>query len=203
MRERGGAALAGVADVEEAGLDSAPFACVLIADDELLPLLARLRSEQAAALLALASLRAGESPAALAARCERLHGAVAAGLPAYLLKAGRVGGAHQPAIELDDEGRRATVAALAEGAVEWERDPDFGWELAVGLAGWEGSGLLVPRFHYRRADRVYEYAALVPRTRAAWREELGAVPGLAARVAAAFDAGPAAASATSPPSAPG
>ncbi len=58
-------------------------------------------------------------------------------------------------------------AALA-GSVSWETDPDFGYEVAASVPGIEApeDGLLVPRFLYTRADRVYEHAAIVPRVRA-------------------------------------
>ncbi len=58
-------------------------------------------------------------------------------------------------------------AALA-GAVSWEFDPDFGYEVAASVPGVEfpDDGLLLPRLLYTRADRVYEHAAIVPRIRA-------------------------------------
>jgi hypothetical protein len=58
-------------------------------------------------------------------------------------------------------------AALA-GGVEWEVDPDFGYEVAASVPGIEppDDGLLLPRLLYTRADRVYEHAAIVPRVRA-------------------------------------
>ena len=54
------------------------------------------------------------------------------------------------------------------GAVSWETDPDFGYEVAASVPGVEApeDGLLVPRLLYTRADRVYEHAAIVPRVRA-------------------------------------
>ena len=63
---------------------------------------------------------------------------------------------------------RALDAALA-GQVEWEPDPDFGFELPMAFPGLEPDErlTLVPRFLYARTDRVYEYAAMVPRALAA------------------------------------
>jgi ATP-dependent phosphoenolpyruvate carboxykinase len=90
---------------------------------------------------------------------------------AYLLRAGRVGGP-----ESDPRSRAIPPAlvgrvldAAIRGSVEWERDPDFEIEVPVAFPGMEPDELLtlVPRFLYARTDRVYEYAAMVPRVRAA------------------------------------
>lgn len=102
----------------------------------------------------------GEGPVPAVARLES---------GAYLLKAGRVGGAEgEPGSMAITERFVARVldAALA-GEVEWEQDPDFPYEVAASVPGVEPpeDGLLMPRFLYRRADRVYEHAAIVPRLR--------------------------------------
>jgi phosphoenolpyruvate carboxykinase (ATP) len=61
---------------------------------------------------------------------------------------------------------RVLDAAVA-GGVEWEVDPDFGYDVAAKVPGVEPpeDGLLLPRFLYTRADRVYEHAAIVARVR--------------------------------------
>ena len=58
-------------------------------------------------------------------------------------------------------------AAALRIRVEWETDPDFGYEVAAAVPGIEPpeDGLLMPRLLYTRADRVYEHAAIVPRVR--------------------------------------
>jgi ATP-dependent phosphoenolpyruvate carboxykinase len=88
---------------------------------------------------------------------------------AYLLKAGRVGGAEGEAGSREIPAslvERVLDAALADD-VEWERDPDFPYEVAARVPGVEppDDGLLLPRFLYRRADRVYEHAAIIARVR--------------------------------------
>jgi hypothetical protein len=62
-------------------------------------------------------------------------------------------------------------AALA-GDVQWEIDPDFGYEVAASVPGidFPDDGLLLPRLLYTRADRPYEHAAIVPRVRDEVRE---------------------------------
>ena len=73
-----------------------------------------------------------------------------------------------------------TPAAIATGTIEWEDDPDFGYRAAAGAPGIEGRDrfLLIPRFLYARTERVYEYAALVPRLRRERAERLAALDGL-------------------------
>lgn len=87
----------------------------------------------------------------------------------YLLKAGRVGGGEgEPgSAVISEELVSAVVDAALAGEVEWERDPDFGYEVAAVVPGVgpPDDGLLLPRLLYTRADRVYEHAAIVPRVR--------------------------------------
>ena len=52
----------------------------------------------------------------------------------------------------------------------WERDPDLEAELLVSGAEGVDEGLLVPRFLYRRADRIYEYAAAMPEAKKRFAE---------------------------------
>lgn len=58
--------------------------------------------------------------------------------------------------------REAALAAAQDPGTEWERDPDFGFDVIASAVEGVADGLLVPRFLYRRADRIYEYAAAVP-----------------------------------------
>ncbi len=88
---------------------------------------------------------------------------------AYLLKAGRVGGGEDEAgsLAITRELIERVLDAAIAGEVDWEQDPDFPYEVAASAPGVEPpeDGLLVPRFLYTRADRVYEHAAIVPRVR--------------------------------------
>jgi phosphoenolpyruvate carboxykinase (ATP) len=88
----------------------------------------------------------------------------------YLLKSGRVGGAEgEPgSLAISERLVGAVLDGEAAGQVEWEQDPDFGFEVAAAVPGVEPpeDGLLLPRLLYTRADRVYEHAAIVPRVRA-------------------------------------
>jgi hypothetical protein len=93
---------------------------------------------------------------------------LAADPPRFFLKSGRVGGPEgEPGSQAISEADRdaALAAAQAPGA-EWELDPDFEVELLASGAEGVDEGLLMPRFLYRRADRIYEYAAAVPDAKA-------------------------------------
>jgi phosphoenolpyruvate carboxykinase (ATP) len=84
-------------------------------------------------------------------------------LDVFLLNTGRVGG---PAG--DARSRKVTpaisgaiVAGIASGLIEWEVDPDFGYEVAVFVPGVDDAGVLRPRVFYAEQDRGDEYAQLV------------------------------------------
>ena len=84
-------------------------------------------------------------------------------LEVYLFNTGRVGGPD------DDERSKkvkiphsaAVQAAIVDGTVEWEEDPDFGYLVATKLPGIDDEDLLQPRKLYERQDRMDEYRALV------------------------------------------
>ncbi|HEY6468313.1 MAG TPA: phosphoenolpyruvate carboxykinase [Candidatus Dormibacteraeota bacterium] len=98
----------------------------------------------------------------------------------YLLNTGRVGGRD------DDERSKkvsisyssAMVKAISEGTIEWETDPDFGYEVAVSLPGIDDPEILQPRKLYERQGRSDEYQALVAKLKADRREYLAGFPGL-------------------------
>ncbi len=87
----------------------------------------------------------------------------------YLLKAGRVGGSEgeRGSMAIGERFVASVLDAALADRVEWETDPDFGYEVAAVVPGIEPpeDGLLMPRLLYTRADRVYEHAAIVPRVR--------------------------------------
>jgi hypothetical protein len=137
VRERGGRPVRSVREAARVEADEG-FVAVLLEDDGLIPAVAKL-SDATPAL--------------------------------YLLKEGLVGGPDgEPGCRRIEAAFVARVldAALA-GRVEWEEDPDFGYLIAAEVAGVEppDDELLIPRLLYARNGRVYEHAALVPRTKEA------------------------------------
>jgi phosphoenolpyruvate carboxykinase (ATP) len=106
----------------------------------------------------------------------------------YLLNTGRVGGTDD-----DDRGKKVSIAyssaivkAISEGTIEWETDPDFGYEVAVSLPGLDDPEILQPRKLYERQGRMDEYRALVDRLKSERRAYLATFPGLRAEIVSAI-----------------
>src|SRR5215218_3507137 len=86
-------------------------------------------------------------------------------LEVYLMNTGHVGGP-----ESDDRSRKvkikhssAIVKGIAEGTIEWERDPDFGYFFATSVPGIDDLEILQPSRLYERTGQAAEYAELVAR----------------------------------------
>jgi phosphoenolpyruvate carboxykinase (ATP) len=98
----------------------------------------------------------------------------------FLLNTGRIGGPDADAtskkIEIEDSG--AIVKAIAEGTISWERDPDFGYEVATALPGVGDAEKLQPRLLYERTGRSDDYRRTVERLKRERREFLEGYPGL-------------------------
>jgi phosphoenolpyruvate carboxykinase (ATP) len=101
-------------------------------------------------------------------------------LEVYLLNTGRVGGPDE-----DDRSKKvriphssAVVAAIAEGTITWDEDPDFGYLVASELPGIDDPELLRPRRLYERQGRADEYRRHVERLKAERAEYLAGFPGL-------------------------
>jgi len=109
------------------------------------------------------------------------------GFAVYLLNTGRVGGP-----ESDDRSKKVTipyssavVKAIAEGTIDWEPDPDFGYEVARAVPGIDDIEVLQPRKLYERQGRGDEYAGIVSRLKEERRKYLDRFPGLRAEIVGA------------------
>ena len=108
-------------------------------------------------------------------------------LEVYLLNTGRVGGPE------DDERSKkvrikhssAIVKGIAEGTIEWERDPDFGYFVAASVPGIDDVEVLQPQKLYERTGRADEYRAMVQRLKAERAEFLDDFPSLSDEIVAA------------------
>jgi phosphoenolpyruvate carboxykinase (ATP) len=108
-------------------------------------------------------------------------------LEVYLLNTGRVGGPD------DDERSKkvrikhssAIVKGIAEGTIEWERDPDFGYFVAAAVPGIDDVEVLQPQKLYERTGRADEYRAMVQRLKAERAEFLDDFPSLSDEIVAA------------------
>ena len=98
----------------------------------------------------------------------------------FLLNTGRVGGPDddQRSKKVGIEDSSAVVKAVAEGTIQWQVDPDFGYEVAASLPGIDDEDLLRPVELYRRTGRGDVYSGLVDRFKAERKEFLGQFPKL-------------------------
>jgi phosphoenolpyruvate carboxykinase (ATP) len=177
---------------------------ILNRNDNVIPAVARLSREQAAAFFMLGETQGTSAGgAAEEGRALRVPGTnpfypyrdeqqanrflelmASSDFDVFLLNTGRVGGT-----ESDDRSKKvaiehsgAIVKAIAEGTITWERDPDFGYEVASSLPGIDDLELLQPRLLYERTGRADEYATWVERLRRERIEFLERYSGLAAEI---------------------
>jgi len=108
-------------------------------------------------------------------------------LEVYVMNTGRVGGP-----ESDERSQKvrikhssAIVKGIAEGTIEWERDPDFGYLVASSVRGIDDPEILQPKRLYEQQGRGDEYAALVERFKAERAEFLQKFPSLSDEIVAA------------------
>ncbi len=101
----------------------------------------------------------------------------------YLVNTGRVGGpdGDPDSKKLRIEHSGAIVKAIAEETITWEADPDFGYDVASAVPGIDDLELLQPRLLYERAGRADEYARIVERLKRERAEFLASLPRAAAR----------------------
>jgi phosphoenolpyruvate carboxykinase (ATP) len=107
-------------------------------------------------------------------------------LEVYLMNTGRVGGPE------DDERSKkvrikhssAIVKGIAEGTIEWEVDPDFGYLVASHVPGIDGEDIdiLQPRRLYEATGRRDELEAGIERLKDARAEFLGKFPSLSEEI---------------------
>jgi phosphoenolpyruvate carboxykinase (ATP) len=107
-------------------------------------------------------------------------------LEIYLMNTGRVGGpeADQRSKKVKIKHSSAIVKGIAEGTIEWERDPDFGYELARRVPGIDEDDLdvLQPRRLYEATGRTEEYDAGIRRLKDARAEFLASFPSLSEEI---------------------
>ena len=110
-------------------------------------------------------------------------------LDVYLLNTGTVGGAagtegsHKVRIPHSS----AIVKGVAEGTIEWEQDPDFGYQVATHVPGIEAGedAVLRPRELYESQGRSEEYGRIVEQLRSEREEYLRGYPALSEEIVAA------------------
>ena len=200
--------IAGALDARD--VKSADFLLILNRNDNIIPGVAKLDRHQAAAYFMLGETRGTSAGgAAEAGKFLRVPGTnpffplkhaqqgnrfwellESSPMEVYLLNTGRVGGRDE-----DERSRKvriqhssAIVKGVAEGTIEWEEDPDFGYQIAKQVPGIDGEGqdILQPRKLYERQGRMEEYAQIVERLKAERREYMTKWEGLNPEIARAI-----------------
>ena len=100
----------------------------------------------------------------------------------YLLNTGRVGGpeADERSLNVRIPHSSAIVKGIAEGTIEWETDPDFGYKVASHVPGIDDADrmILQPRLLYAEQGRAEEYTHWVDRLKGERTEYLSKYPSL-------------------------
>jgi len=103
-------------------------------------------------------------------------------LEVYVMNTGSVGGkaGADGAEKVRIPHSSAIVKGIAEGTIEWARDPDFGYLVASAVPGIDAEdiGVLQPKRLYEAQGRLAEYEQLVERFKAERTEFLGEYPSL-------------------------
>jgi phosphoenolpyruvate carboxykinase (ATP) len=206
---RNGRAVFAFADIEAAEPDAvhrADFLLVLNKNENVIPAVAKLEGPQAAAFFML-----GETTGTAAGGADeegkflRVPGTnpffplshdlqgnrflellALHPIDVYLMNTGRVGGG-----DGDERSKKvliphssAIVKGIAEGTIEWELDPDFGYRVARHVPGIDEADIdiLQPRRLYAAQGRTDEYADRVKRLKAERAEYLAGYPSLSAEI---------------------
>jgi phosphoenolpyruvate carboxykinase (ATP) len=200
--------IAGALDARE--VKSADFLLILNRNDNIIPGVAKLNRHQAAAYFMLGETRGTSAGGASeAGKFLRVPGTnpffplkhaqqgnrfwellESSPMEVYLMNTGRVGGRD------DDERSKkvriqhssAIVKGIAEGTIEWEEDPDFGYQVAARVVGMDGEDneILQPRKLYERQGRMDEYNQSVQRLKNERREYIAKWEGLNPHIAEAL-----------------
>ncbi len=110
-------------------------------------------------------------------------------LEVYVLNTGSVGGkvGAESAKKVRIPHSSAIVKGIAEGTIEWERDPDFGYLVASAVPGIDAGDIdvLQPKRLYEAQGRLDEYESLVERFKSERTEFLQDFPSLSDEIIAA------------------
>ena len=189
-------------------LTSADFLLILNRNENIIPAVAKLTQEQAAAYFMLGETQGTSAGGAEeAGKFLRVPGTNPFfplrhdlmgnrflellrehPLEVYLMNTGRVGGG-----DGDDRSKKvkiphssALVKAVVEGTITWTDDPDFGYQIAESVPGIDDIELLQPRRLYERQGRLEEYQSAVERISVEREEYFQKYPDLAPEIAAAI-----------------
>ncbi|HLE95285.1 MAG TPA: phosphoenolpyruvate carboxykinase (ATP) [Acidimicrobiia bacterium] len=172
---------------DPSGVPPARYLLILNRSEHVVPGVSRLRREQIAAFFMLGETKGTSAGGtAEAGKSLRVPGtnpfffnddswqgnrlleilATTPELEAFVLNTGRVGGEGDGSKKVSIAASSAMVQGIVEGTIEWEIDPDFGYEVAVSVPGVDDPDLLRPRLLYESRGRGQEYRSIVDRLKA-------------------------------------
>ncbi len=110
-------------------------------------------------------------------------------LDVYLMNTGSVGGpaGDEHARKVKIRHSSAIVKGIAEGTIEWQHDPDFGYQVAASVPGIddEDSAVLRPRELYEQTGRSEAYGKIVEQLKGEREQFLRKFPALSDEIVAA------------------
>jgi phosphoenolpyruvate carboxykinase (ATP) len=195
------------ADARE--LQSADFLLILNRNENIIPAVAKLDAEQAAAYFMLGETQGTSAGGAEeAGKFLRVPGTnpffpddhdhqgnrflelmAEHQLDVYLMNTGRVGGGEEDerSAKVRIPHSSAIVKGVAEGTIEWQDDPDFGYQVAARVPGIDepDSAVLRPRELYEQQGRSDEYQKIVGRLKEERTAFLQKFPALSDEIIAA------------------
>jgi phosphoenolpyruvate carboxykinase (ATP) len=173
---------------DAAQVGTVDYLLILNRNENIIPAVARLNQEQAAAYFMLGETTGTSAGgAAEAGRFLRVPGTnpffplphglqgnrilellATHPIETYLLNTGRVGGpdGDERSKKVKIPHTSACVRGIAEQAIRWDEDADFGYAVASEVPGFDDLELLQPRRLYEREGRSSEYAEIVERLKA-------------------------------------
>lgn len=173
--------IAGAADARE--LTKADFLLILNRNENIIPAVAKLEGPLAAAYFMLGETKGTSAGgAAEAGKSLRVPGTNPffpllhaqqgnrmlelmkdSPMEVYLMNTGAIGGdgKAEGSKKVKIQHSSAVVKAIAEGTIQWEMDPDFGYLVATEVPGIDDPDYLQPKKMYERQGRLDEYNQLV------------------------------------------
>jgi phosphoenolpyruvate carboxykinase (ATP) len=190
--------LARFRDAQEVG--TVDYLLILNRNENIIPSIAKLNQEQAAAYFMLGETTGTSAGgAAEAGKFLRVPGTnpffplphglqgnrilellATHPIETFLLNTGRVGGkdGDERSKKVKIPHTSACVKGVAEGSISWTEDEDFGYLIADAVPDFDDLELLQPRRLYEREGRMQEYTELVERLKAERTERLREFPEL-------------------------
>jgi len=106
----------------------------------------------------------------------------------FMMNTGRVGGPEENNIskKIKIPHSSAVVKGIAEGTIQWEQDPDFGYMIASSVPGIKDIEIIQPKKLYERTDRLDEYNKIVEKLKKERLEYFAKYPHLDPKISAVF-----------------